>query len=92
MQSIEKSYFHRAKYIAGLFNNLLRAVRTRSAPFYKRNTLFSTKTSKNTCCLGECSILIALNLEKMRGKNLQLCPFTGLFSLLLVIPHACFIF
>ena len=35
------------------FNHLLRTVPTRSALFEKRNAFFSTKTSKNTCRLGD---------------------------------------
>ena len=38
-----------------------------SAVFEKYNALFSTKTSKNTCCLVGCSILNALNLENWRS-------------------------
>ena len=36
----------------GLFNHLLRAASARSALFEKLHALFSTKNSKNTCCLG----------------------------------------
>ena len=46
------------------FNHLLRPVPARSALFEKLNALFSTKTPKYICCLRECSILNALNLEK----------------------------
>ena len=36
----------------GFFNHVLRAVSGLSAFFEKLNVLFSTKNSKNTCCLG----------------------------------------
>ena len=44
----------------GFFNHLLRAVSTRSALFEKWSALFSIKNSKNTYCLGGCSVLNAL--------------------------------
>ena len=49
-----------------------------------RNEVLSTKNSKNTCRLGGCSVLNALNLEKMRGKSSQLrllLDFIALFWL-----------
>ena len=36
-----------------------------------------------------CSVLNALNLEKIKGKNSQFCPFTGRSCPFLVIPHTC---
>ena len=52
------------KVIRVSFNHLLRAVTARSTLFEKRNAFFSTKASKNTCRLGACSVLNALNLQK----------------------------
>ena len=52
------------KVIRASFNHLLRAVTARSTLFEKRNAFFSTKASKNTCRLGACSVLNALNLQK----------------------------
>ena len=46
------------------FNYFLRAVPARSALFERLNAFFSTKNSKNTCRVGGCSVLNALNLEK----------------------------
>ena len=43
------------------FNHFFRAVPAHSALFERWNTLFSTKVSKNTCRLGGCSVLNALN-------------------------------
>ena len=45
------------------FSNLLRVVPARSALFEELKNLFSGKTFKTTCRLGECSIPNALNLE-----------------------------
>ena len=45
-------------------NHLLRVLPARSTLFEKLNALFSNKNSKNTCRLGGCSVLNALNLEK----------------------------
>ena len=64
------------------FNYLLRAVAARSALFTKLNTFFYTKNSKNTCRLGDYSILNALNLEKWGVKTHScalLLDFPGLF-------------
>ena len=66
------------------FNHLLRAVAARNALFAKRNTFFYTKNSKNTCRLGESSILNALNLEKWGVKTHScalLLDFLALFWL-----------
>ena len=71
------------------FNHLLRAVTARGALLEYWHALFFTKTYISTYRLGRCRVLNALNLEKMRGKNPQLCPFTGLSYHYLVIPHAC---
>ena len=65
------------------FNYLLRAVPARSALFERLNAFFSTKNSKNTCRLGGCSVLNALNLEKCWVKctivpfYCTLLPFFG---------------
>ena len=77
---------------SGLILTIYCVVPACSALFAKQNTFFSTKNSKVRCCLGGCSILNALNLKKMRGKNSQLCPFTGLSCPFLVILHAAPIF
>ena len=46
------------------FNHLSRAIFARSALLEKLNALFSTKNSKNTSRLVECTVLNTLNLEK----------------------------
>ena len=43
------------------FSHLLHAEPARSALFVKQNALFSTKNTSNTCYLGGCSVLNALN-------------------------------
>ena len=66
------------------FNHLLYVVTTRSTLFAKQNTFFSTKISKTTCCLGRCSVLNALNLEKWGVKThncVLLLDFLILFCL-----------
>ena len=49
--------------IRAYFSPLLHAVPARNALFETQNTLFSLKIFETTSCLGECSILNALNLE-----------------------------
>ena len=53
------------------FSHLLHVVLPHAMPFIK-NAFFSTKNSKNTCCLRRCSILNALNLAKW-GVKIQNC-------------------
>ena len=50
------------------FNHLSRAIFARSALLEKLNALFSTKNSKNTSRLVECTVLNTLNLEKWGVK------------------------
>ena len=54
------------------FNLFFCVVLACSALFEKWNVLFSTKNSKKTCCLGGCSVLNALNLEKW-GVQIHTC-------------------
>ena len=70
------------------FNHLLHAVPALSALFEKRNAFFSTKNSKNTCRLGGCGVLHALNVEKW-GVKTHNCALLLDFLAFLVIPHAC---
>ena len=56
-----------------------------SALFDKKCPYSLLKPQKNMR-IERCSVLNALNLEKLREKNLQLCPFTGLSCPILIIP------
>ena len=65
-------------------HNFLGLIST-SALFDKKCPYPLLKPQKNMH-IERCSVLNALNLEKLREKNLQLCPFTGLSCLILIIP------
>ena len=60
---------NKALYLLTLKKFILRAVPVRGALSEKWNAFFSTKNSKNTCCLGGCSVLNALILEKWGVKT-----------------------
>ena len=71
------------------FSYVLPVVSARSALFEKWNPIFLLKTPKTHVFKGvqrsKC-----LKFEKIRGKNTQLCAFTGLSCLFLVIPQSLF--
>ena len=68
--------------IRAYFSHLLCAVFTHNALFVELNALFSAKNSKNTCSLGGCSIINALNLKEWVVKihNCSLLDFFAVLS------------
>ena len=74
------------------FNHLLHAVPALSALFEKQNAFFSTKNSKNTCRLGGCSVLNALNFDKWGVKTHNCALLLDLLALFWLYRTHAFIF
>ena len=86
---------YQVRQILGLFLPITRLILTTYCVRYphampsswNKIPYFLLKTPKTHAVWGRCSIINALNLKKMSGKNPKLCPLTGRFSPFLVIPH-----